>query len=599
MELVDKNLDSLFKYLRERMNPRQVCKSTGYCAPATTDETRLPSAAAASAAAAAGEAIINLGPVDLVESERIDGTVAPHQLETVPFLEMQPALAVSKPDPVRCLMCKHIVSDVMKKIKDNKTEQMIIDKLDGVCTRILPQGRDVQQCEQLVTQYTREIVDLIIQENDPKKICQLLNICAQKKLSQSDEYAFCDECQVAADWILERKMQNASQVTTAIDSVCSAALPVDVTENCQQFILEKRDALESSFRLHNDSLSLCRDVQLCDSPVHDNDETERETETLTAGAPPLPSCIICKKIVEWIHREIRGNKSEMVIEDALKRVCKHMKHVEQCDRKVEVWSRQIVTALKIGTDPNVLCLTLGECGSLSGTDEAAENEIESFEHTESKTDRPNVLANTETPSTDLMINGAGVCYECQMIAHFIQQELYGFEQERRIQDFVISNVCRRAKDETIRETCTSFVNQYGSSIMQLISQEAFEPHKLCHVELRLCPKSVSPGSASVEPKLDIELTNSSSRNQLCSVCEDSVRQLDSVLSTLAASEKQAETLVVRVCSSFTDDKKQQVSRVMRMLSFLLPSFTLRVSSSFFPLRNLCSLSNCANCVYVW
>lgn len=586
VELVDKNLDSLFKYLRERMNPRQVCKSTGYCATSATDATRLQ-AAVADTASVAASAIINVGPVYPVEIESIEETVAPHQLQFVPATSMQPAIAVTKPDPVKCLMCKHIVSDVMKKIKNNKTEQMIIDRLDGVCTRILPQGRDVQECERLVSTYTKEIVDLIVKENDPKKICQMLNICAQKKISSSsDDFVFCDECQVAGDWIFQQITYNSTQLTEAIDSVCLQALPVDVTENCQQFILDKKDALETSFRLHNDSLSLCQDVQLCEPKVID--ETERESETA-----PLPSCIICKKIVKWIHQEIRGNQSEIAIENALRKVCKHMKHVEKCDEKVEVWSRQIVTALKIGTDPDVVCVTLGQCGGSSiGTDEAAENEIESFEQIEGKTES-SIIINTEA-SVEQMVNSSTVCYECQMIAHFIQQELYDFEHEKRIQNFIISRVCSRAKDETVKETCTSFVNEYGSSIMQLISQEAFEPHKLCHVELNLCPKSSSTSSSS-EPKLDIELTNSSTRNQLCSICEDSVRQLDSVLSTLSASERQAETLIVRVCSSFTDHKKQQVSRVMMIISFFF------LFPSFFPF-SLCitfAPSSAEQTVHVW
>lgn len=65
--------------------------------------------------------------------------------------------------------------------------------------------------------------------------------------------------------------------------------------------------------------------------------------------------------------------------------------------------------------------------------------------------------------------------------------------------------------------------------------------------------------------------------------------------TLSTSGKQAKTLLVRVCSSFTDHKKQHESRVMRIITyfFFSPSSLCFTFLSFFD--NLCSLFSCANC----
>lgn len=548
------------------MNPRQVCKSTGYCVASNASKKLF----------ASFEDFVNLGPVDLAA---VGARLPTEHLipgHFVPLQTMAPAVKVSKPDPVRCLMCKHIVSDVMKRIKDNKTEQAIVQALDGVCIRIFSEERKLQQCEKFVKEYTDEAIAIIIQENDPKRICQMLDVCAQRisepevtGVTDLDEGKYCHQCQLASTWIFEKVKQSTvpfeeKVLNDTLAMVCTRALPVSESENCQGFIEGKTERLKSLIRSHNDSLTLCKEIELCSQPTRGEDlERERETEVEPVNShAPLPTCFVCKKIVQWIHDQLKGNRSEEAIESALAAVCHHLKNVAKCEEKTELWSRQIMTALRIGTEPEVLCITLGEC-AISTRVEASENEVEL--DVESRTERT-----VETVTEYNNIQG-GVCYECQMIAHFIQRELYDYDKEKRVEDFVIDNICNRVKDETTRETCESFVTQYGPAILQLISQKAFDPKVLCQNELRVCPKihpTPPPTAAALEPKMDIELTNGSNKNQLCNICEESVRQLDSVLTTIASGEKEGEKVLSQVCSHFIEQKKQQVSHVMTNILLL-------------------------------
>ncbi|KAI1280649.1 hypothetical protein HDE_13763 [Halotydeus destructor] len=79
------------------------------------------------------------------------------------------------------------------------------------------------------------------------------------------------------------------------------------------------------------------------------------------------------------------------------------------------------------------------------------------------------------------------CYECQSIAHFIQTELYDYQKEKEIDDWVIRRICSKVVSVIGRETCESFTEEYGPAILQLIAMQVFDPKGLCEKQLKLCP----------------------------------------------------------------------------------------------------------------
>lgn len=76
-----------------------------------------------------------------------------------------------------CMLCKAVIKELFYFLRENRTEANIISGLKKVCSVIYPVGENREQCDSMVKAYTREIVQLLIDETDPEMICVLLEQC--------------------------------------------------------------------------------------------------------------------------------------------------------------------------------------------------------------------------------------------------------------------------------------------------------------------------------------------------------------------------------------------------------------------------------------
>ena len=76
---------------------------------------------------------------------------------------------------IECSLCEYALEWVEKEIAGNYTESKIESALNKVCS-LLPKSYD-SMCENLVNNYTPEIINYIIQKESPDVICSQLGVC--------------------------------------------------------------------------------------------------------------------------------------------------------------------------------------------------------------------------------------------------------------------------------------------------------------------------------------------------------------------------------------------------------------------------------------
>lgn len=130
--------------------------------------------------------VLNIGPVEPILSppEQEDAIIPFLDIEkTVSGVTLSPEEFVAPPlvEPVQvdssvdgsklnCMVCKQVAQWAIEKLKDNRTEEAIVNALDQVCDRIFSAAQR-PQCETFVKQYSDEIISILKQENDPGLIC--------------------------------------------------------------------------------------------------------------------------------------------------------------------------------------------------------------------------------------------------------------------------------------------------------------------------------------------------------------------------------------------------------------------------------------------
>ncbi|KAI7805659.1 lysosomal cofactor/neurotrophic factor prosaposin [Triplophysa rosa] len=146
-------------------------------------------------------------------------------------------------DSPQCAICEFVMNELESMVQDHTSEQEIVQAVEKVCD-ILPSTLTAQ-CKDLIEAYGQAIIELLVQEADPKTICTFLSLCkaaSRTFISVMDKTryeagGFCDVCKMAVryvDGILEQNATQA-QIEEAVRKVCDF-LPDTVKDECDQLI---------------------------------------------------------------------------------------------------------------------------------------------------------------------------------------------------------------------------------------------------------------------------------------------------------------------------------------------------------------------------
>nr|XP_014343936.1 PREDICTED: prosaposin isoform X1 [Latimeria chalumnae] len=180
-------------------------------------------------------------------------------LEAIPLLtltpaKMIPATKIEKPakkllmkvqDSPECVICEFVMKEIEELLEDNRTETSVVHAIQKVCS-ILPSSIS-QQCKDFIEAYGKAIMELLVQQMDPKVVCSTLGLCkgAERLYVEKIDPAvfktggFCEVCETMVsylDGILEENSTQA-EIEDALKKVCSF-LPEKMRSQCDQLIAQ-------------------------------------------------------------------------------------------------------------------------------------------------------------------------------------------------------------------------------------------------------------------------------------------------------------------------------------------------------------------------
>ncbi|XP_045068593.1 prosaposin isoform X4 [Coregonus clupeaformis] len=146
-------------------------------------------------------------------------------------------------DSPQCGVCEFMMKEVEAMLEDEQTEQDVVHAVEKVCS-VLPSSLSAQ-CKDLIEAYGQAIIELLVQEADPKTICTVLGLCKDASRAfipvldqaQVEAGGYCDVCKMAVryiDGILEQNATEA-QIEDAVRKVCSF-VPEAVRTECDQLV---------------------------------------------------------------------------------------------------------------------------------------------------------------------------------------------------------------------------------------------------------------------------------------------------------------------------------------------------------------------------
>jgi len=238
------------------MQPKDLCERAGFC---TAEKKSVP--------------MLKLQPAKTLPAG-------------IPALKMTPAIKVesvpSKPttpmvrarDSPQCAICEFVMKQLEDTLSDQTTEEEVIHAVEKVC-KLLPSSLTAQ-CQDLIEAYGQAIIELLVQQADPKTVCTVLGLCKEASrayipvMDQAHFKAggFCDVCKMGVRYIDGILEQNATEaeIEDAVRKVCNF-LPESVRTECDQLVEQYEPVLVQLLLQMLDPDFVCMKVGACPEAV--------------------------------------------------------------------------------------------------------------------------------------------------------------------------------------------------------------------------------------------------------------------------------------------------------------------------------------------
>ncbi|XP_052689256.1 uncharacterized protein LOC128167523 [Crassostrea angulata] len=357
---------------------------------------------------------------------------------------------------VECVVCEYIMSEVDNILKENRSREAIENALKMVCSK-LPSTIS-QECTDFVNQYADLVINLLIQEGDPKTVCKALNLCQAsakaKSVDASVECVLCEYIMSEVDNILKEN-RSREAIENALKMVCSK-LPATISQECTDFVNQYADLVINLLIQEGDPKTVCKALNLC--------QASAKAKSVDASV----ECVLCEYIMSEVDNILKENRSREAIENALKMVCSKLPATisQECTDFVNQYADLVINLLIQEGDPKTVCKALNLCSS------------------KQKKTNINSIRFLPIPGQVASLRlGDEKCEVCEVILNYLDEAL---KENKTVQavEALLDQVCNFLPT-TFKEECDTIVAQYGPVIAQLFSQ-LLDPKKICQ-EIKLCP----------------------------------------------------------------------------------------------------------------
>uniref|UniRef100_A0AAQ4PFH6 Prosaposin n=1 Tax=Gasterosteus aculeatus aculeatus TaxID=481459 RepID=A0AAQ4PFH6_GASAC len=240
------------------MAPKDICVHAGFCPATKKTVPMMKLQAAKTVIAAKAFPAAKLFPATKVESAPVKSAKAMVQVRESP----------------KCAICEFAMKELESLLEDQTTEEKVVQAVEKVCA-YLPSSLS-NQCKDLIDTYGQAIIELLMQQADPKTICTMLALCNEEgravvtALDPNDfkNGGYCQVCKMAVsyiDGILEANATEA-QIEEAVRKVCSF-LPDSLQTECDQMVAQYEPMLIQLLLQMLDPDFVCMKMGACPEAV--------------------------------------------------------------------------------------------------------------------------------------------------------------------------------------------------------------------------------------------------------------------------------------------------------------------------------------------
>lgn len=383
-------------------------------------------------------------------------------------------------DDNKCVMCEFVMQFLRNMLEQKDTREDIENAVESVCG-LLPHTVS-EECEDYVEAYGDQVIELLAQEIDPAKVCQMIHLCpavvAASEVKDDVSCVMCEYAMTQLDQILGDH-RTEEEIQQALDHLCSM-LPQAVQGECQVFVDTYTDQIIHLLINEFTPDQICVQLHLCKPkapPLQElNSPNQLPVSRLFIGLPAAPLvsensistsggalqlqqssvCVMCEFVMTQVDNFLEDNTTKNEIIEVVDFVCAHLPKtlMTDCISFVELYGEAIIDILvDQEMDPKLVCQTLQLCKAPSFTGLRATRNLDK-------------------------------CHICEAIVSQVDNELEKEETEVLI-DSLLEKVCKYLPFNTTTQ-CRNMVEVYGPYLANLLA-EVLVPRKVCE-ELHVCQR---------------------------------------------------------------------------------------------------------------
>ncbi|KAJ8939162.1 hypothetical protein NQ314_011212 [Rhamnusium bicolor] len=376
-------------------------------------------------------------------------------------------------DDLPCELCKQLVGHLKELLVANTTEDEFKLVLNGLCRET---RQFSQECLGLVNQYYDEIYEFLTDELNSTAVCDMMGICKSSK----------EQKEVLIAPLLP--VETAEQALRITPGTRKPLVRVGISKDTSVKVIPPV----------NEQLQLPIDLLV---PPHTQAFYNSEV------------CIFCEYFLHYVQQAITSPTTEANIKSALDKLCVHLPNnlKEECDDFVTTYTDELVELLIADLKPEEVCVYLKLC-----TDDRPANSLPPYltnnfgGDIETNIIPDNTIDGKIVEEPEAVITKDPQCVLCEFIMKEIEDQLQDKKTDAEIKNIVydICNVMPRS----VKTQCTSFVNEYADTVIQLLIQ-ALDPSEICSM-MKIC--------ATQFEAIKIDLLE-------CPLCHMTVEAMDKIL----------------------------------------------------------------------
>jgi len=266
-----------------------------------------------------------------------------------------------------CSICQLVVSYVESYLKQNATEQEIVQKLDVLCAEIPVFG---QQCESLVSSEVPNMINWIENKENPQAFCSSIKLCAAPKVAVKVGGPIpCSICQVIVTYVEKWVSENATEeaIVQRLDVFCGNLGPL--SPECDSFVAIYVPRLINWIVAKENPQKFCAQVHLCNANKLSERTQNRLNRVHTAikrtesDAQQSGGCQICQVVVTYVEQLVAQNKTVSEIVTKVEELCSFTPPPlnQVCDTIAAKYVPSLVAWILRKENPQAFCAQVKLC----------------------------------------------------------------------------------------------------------------------------------------------------------------------------------------------------------------------------------------------